>query len=646
MTTSSSSSKWPQAIRRCAVLALGITFACSSGTEPGAITVSISVQPALALPGDTIRVTATAVPSGGVAVQVIRLTVSGLITATEQIAVSGGGSQSVSRAYVLPFQPASGTVTFIATAEAGSTTGSAQTNLTVADGVKPTVSSLSVYPVVVQPGDSITVSYTATDNVGLSYTVVRLSGSLAAADSLNHGFAPSVTRTVRFGIPATAHLGDTVRVRVVAADEALNRDSAAAAPLTVTDVAAPIVGGSATGPDPVLTLLSGDTLRIIVNATDNYRLAWIGYRLGPPAAVQESVAVAAPTGSHAWTQIVQAGWLGTSSVTLFARDSVGHQGQLGLGPATVVAGIRRPTRTAPLDGAVRDVVYSATRDALYLSQPSLDRVAVLTLGAFTFGTPIALFSQPRGLDLSVSGDSLVVALRASPYLAIVNLTSGTVDTVRLGIDNFLNRGPDNVRVMGNNKAFVTITFDGSGYGGQVWEYDLGAKTQRQRTDAGFYGEVTEAVPLARAGDRSRLVFLIDDSCCPEDGMVYVTARDTMTVTRGTVNSYGPRVSTTSTGSQFLLGASLFDDSLTFIRSYAPTGYAGGPTAISPDGLSLYMATDFGYFKVRTSDGAVLEQVRLPAPLNQMTVLPSGDWLIGISGDQLSGAQELEVVDLR
>jgi hypothetical protein len=128
--------------------------------------------------------------------------------------------------------------------------------------------------------------------------------------------------------------------------------------------------------------------------------------------------------------------------------------------------------------------------------------------------------------------------------------------------------------------------------------------------------------------------------------VYDTARDTMTVIRGTVNSYFPRVSATSTGSQFLLGASLFDDSLTFIRSYAPTGYGGGPTVISPDGLSVYMATDFGYFKVRTSDGAVLEQVLLPAPLNQMTVLPSGDWLIGIAGDQFSGALTLEVVDLR
>ncbi len=630
------------------LVAMAAALACGDETAgPGAaITVTLSVQPPLAEPSDTVQVTATAVPSGGVSIELIRLVASGLITASDEVSVSGSGSRSYTRAYVLPFQPASGTVNFVATAEGGGTTGSAQTSLPVADAVKPVVSSLSANPAALQPGEWLTVTYTATDNVGLAYTVVRVSGAFVAADSLDHGFAATITRSVQFRVPPATPMGDTVRVRVVAADPALQRDSAAAAPVSVTDLSPPLVGGSATGPEAALTLVAGDTLQLTVNATDNHRLAWIGYRLGPPASVQDSVAVAAATGSHTWMRVVQAGWLGDWTVSAFARDSLGNPAQTSLGGATVVSGIRRPTRSAPLGGAVGDVAYSAARDALYLSQPFLDRVAVLSLGSFTFGTPIALFSRPQGLDLSVGGDSLVVALRNSPYLAVVDLSSGQVDTVRLGIDNFLNRGPDNVRVMGNDKAIVTITFDGSGYGGQVWEYDLSAGTQRQRTDAGISGQVTELVRLARAEDRSRLLILIDDSCCPLEGNVYLTASDTVSVRRGTVNRFFPRVSATATGALFLIGESLFDANLNLMRTLAPADYVAGPTAISPDGFSVYMAIDFAFLKLRAADGVIVERVRLPANLDQMTVLQSGAWLIGIGGDPISGSPVLLVVDLR
>ena len=128
------SSRW------CGVLGLALASACSNGTEPHVITVSVSVQPPLALPGDTIQVTATAVPTGGVTVQQIRITLNGLITAMDQVPVSGSGSQSVTRAYLLPFQPAAGTVTVVATAEGGGTSGSAQAIVSVADAVKPVVS--------------------------------------------------------------------------------------------------------------------------------------------------------------------------------------------------------------------------------------------------------------------------------------------------------------------------------------------------------------------------------------------------------------------------------------------------------------------------------------------------------------------------
>ena len=70
----------------------------TAGPEAG-ITVSLTVQPAFAEPGDTVRVTVTAVPTAGVAVAVIRVAASGLISKSDSVRVSGSGSQSFSQAY-------------------------------------------------------------------------------------------------------------------------------------------------------------------------------------------------------------------------------------------------------------------------------------------------------------------------------------------------------------------------------------------------------------------------------------------------------------------------------------------------------------------------------------------------------------------
>ena len=167
---------WLGAIGTSAGLACG---GDTAGPEAG-ITVSLTVQPAFAEPGDTVRVTVTAVPTAGVAVAVIRVAASGLISKSDSVRVSGSGSQSFSQAYVLPFQPGQGSVSFVATAEGGGVTGTAQTTLQVSDPVPPKVSSVSATPSV-QPDEWITVSYTAVDNVGLAWTVVRLTGAFTAS---------------------------------------------------------------------------------------------------------------------------------------------------------------------------------------------------------------------------------------------------------------------------------------------------------------------------------------------------------------------------------------------------------------------------------------------------------------------------------
>jgi len=617
-----------------------VALACSgdsAGLRPS-IAMSISVQPDPALPGDTLRVAVNAVPSGGAIVDVIRLNATGLITAADSMLFSGDGPQSHTWTYALPHLPPSGDVAFTAAAQGGGVSAADQDTVAVADLLPPELTALNATPIVLVPTDTITVTYSARDNAGLWWTVVRISGAFTATDSVDHAFAKQVSRSVRIPVPASAPLGSTFTVKVIAADPALHRDSAVTAPIQVNDLGLPLVNGVASGPEPVLTFVANDTLRLAVNASDNYKLAWVGYRIGAPASRSDSVAVTTRNASQSFTLIPSSAWLGTQTVTAFARDSVGHLVQTSLGSATVVAGVRRPTYVFPLQGGIPDLVYDSVRDVVYFSEPSLNRVRVFSLATRSFAAPINLFSRPWGLDLTPGGDSLVVTLSQSTSVAIVNLQTRQVDTANLPLNPNGNPSLAYVRVMANRKAFVA-TPDG---GGVVWELDLGALSRRVRTDA----SVTAIVPMARAGDGSRLLLIGDNACCPETGSLYLSATDTFALSNPTADRYSPRVSADRSGSRFLVDESLFDGSLNLLRTFTSSTYTlGRSSALSADGLAAYLAIDSGYVKVRTVDGVVLDTVRTGRTFYRFIAVSRGSWLVGVSGNpQL--AQELVVVDLR
>lgn len=620
--------------------------ACSS--DPGdlrpKIALSISVQPKPALPGDTLSVTVSAVPSGSAVVDVIRLSATGLVTATDSMQFSGEGTQSHTWTYALPYQPPSGNVAFTAAAQGSGLSASDRDTVAVADLIPPQVTAVDATPIVLLPTDTVTVSYSASDNAGVWWSVIRISGAFTATDSVDHAFAKQVGRSVRIPVPASAPMGSTFTVKVIAADPALHRDSAVAGTIQVNDLVPPSVNGVASGPEQVLTFVAQDTLRVAVNASDNYKLAWVGYRIG--GTLSDSVAVATRNASQSFTYMIpSSGWLGTQTVMGFARDSAGHLTQASLGNATVVPGHRRPTFVFPLTGTAPDLVYDSARDVVYFTEPSLNRVRVFSLATKTFGTPINLFSRPTGLDLTPGGDSLVVALSQSTSLAIVNLQNRQVDTANLPLNPNINPVLALVRVMANNKAFVTTVNIGIG-SGDLWELDLRTLKRRQRTDVSA-GILTQSVPMARAGDGSRLLLILDNACCPETGNVYVTATDTFAISAPTADRYGPRVTADRSGSHFLVDEALFDGSLNPIRTLSSSPFTfAGSSAISADGLSAYLAIDSGYVKVRTSDGVVVDTIRTGQTFYRFIAVSSGAWLVGVSGNPQVGGQQLVVVDLR
>jgi len=607
---------WRGVVAAASVLAL---IHCGDGsTAPKTVTVAVTTNQQSILPGQSVVATIEVTPEGNAAVDWVKISTTGVLASSESLPVQLAGTFTATRTFTAPRAAGTGTLQVRATASAGGALGNGEAVVAVADTLRPVVGSLTVAPAdTAQLGDSVFITYTAGDNAGLKYSILRLSGVITLKDSIDEQFAYSVSHTRRLRIASTSARG-TLSATLEVVDIGGNVVTTAASPLAVVDTRAPLAlgtlantragAGSGFAPD--------DTFRLTIKGQDNARLQQVGYRFGAPASIADSFATTDSVLTQTITHAIPVSWIGNSTYSVFAVDAAGNRREVLLGTLTVANRTRAAPWSASLGGTVRDMAYDTKRNTLYLSLSDSNRVAVLSLDSKSFATPLAFTGQPRGLDLSLGSDSLLVALRATPYVSVVNLVTSQRDTVRVNADNFLNRGPDNIRVMANNRALVTITFDGSGYGGTLVELDLATRAYASRKT------VTEFVPLCRSANRSAALILIDDSCCPIEGVVYDAFNATFPADRGTVSRYFNYPSADYGGSRFLITGELFTGGLASLGSIAPP-FATGPSVLSPDGAAAYFATSSGVTNVRVSDGSVIGSVTLGAQPYRLAISPDG-----------------------
>jgi len=346
----------------------------------------------------------------------------------------------------------------------------------------------------------------------------------------------------------------------------------------------------------------------------------------PPASGGDSSTVTSATYSQNVTIPIAASWVGTPSFVVFAVDSSGNRRQVS-GTITVVDRPRRGVVTASLGTAVRDVAVDQKRGRVYLSVPTANAVKVLDLATGTFAADIALPVPPSGIDLSTGGDSLLIAQANGPFVRIISLVTGAQDTVRV-MPPGDTRPAQNLRVLADNTMLVSITFAGSGYGGSIAEYDLGTGTRRSRVT------VTEAVPIARAGNRQRAVAIIDDSCCPLGGMVYDVVTHNWSAERGTVGQYFVNVSMDFAGSRVLVANTLFNESLTTLGAFNPAG-TSQPGVVANDGASAFWSTPTGVSRVRFADGGVQDSYTLGAKPSALFLSPDGLTLVALTSGKVT-----------
>jgi len=645
------------AVRRVAVALLAFgALRCSDSTGPGGtVQVTLAVDHAVVAPGDLVSGTVT-VAASRARVDYIGIRASGLATDAESILVNASGTQALDFTLQLPPQPPAGVLNLVGTARHGSIVDtSAIVTVTVKDTIPPALTQLGVAPDSVEPATLLRVGYTASDNAGVAKVVVQLSGALAASDTIVYASFPRFAQdTVRRQLPRTIVPGTSLHVQVVAIDLAGLADTVLLAPIPITDITPPTVSGTTNiGGDLSNPLVVNDTLRVTVNASDNYQTAWVGYFTGLPANFRDSVAVTGADASHAFARLIPPSWVGNQALLFFARD---WRGQLSVTQSAanlyVFDADRRPTRTGPALGPVRDLAYDGKRGRLYLTQAGVSGITIVKLSDLTLGTAIPTPFVPTGIDLSTGGDTLVVAFRRTPYLGLVDLTlpSPHADTVRLTFDSGGGRGPDFVRVAANDKALVLIASDSGGTAnneahGRVWAYDLLTRTQGLRTDAGTLGSIAGNALLTRSIDRTHVFLVPPVDCCSIPAQVYAAAGDAFGPPTSTNGAPLERASADSTGSRLLVDHSVFDGSLNFIGTRDVNFYSGGSNVIAPGGAIAYYAEDPGYIPqtyatVRLSDAAVLEKTLIrPAFNTRFWLSPDGLSLITTS-------DSLRIVDLR
>jgi hypothetical protein len=410
------------------------------------------------------------------------------------------------------------------------------------------------------------------------------------------------------------------------------------------DLTPPTAAGTITAPQGDVLFVPADTFQVSVTASAARRLLWAGYRLGPPASLQDSVKVPQKDYTGPFRVLVPSSWVGTSGLSVFARDALGRSVEVPVGTVQVLDAIRRPFTTVALTATATGLAYDVKRDALYLPEPAIARLAVLALSSFTLKAPFSLPGAPThegqtGIDMVPGSDSVVVArgfLVGNPSLAVVNLVTGTADTVQING----TMGVFDARVVSGRKVFMFGESAPSGgyitFG--IWEYDLTAGTQRRRTDVGLSGNVGAQTEMARSGDQSKLLVWDLNRACAQ---FYDLLSDAFSTCK-TVYFPLPAVPTaTPIGDRWLVHAVLMDGALNVLATVLPSD--PGPGVIAPDGSAAYYPTFYGYQKIRLPDGAVLERVRIRPTGARLTVLPDGRRLV-ISGDQ--GFARITVVDLR
>jgi len=517
----------------------------------------------------------------------------------------------------------------------------------------PVITALSVEPPTgpVQPGDILKLDYRATSRVGLWETTIALSGPCTARWILPEGLQQSVTRVVSVAIPFACQLGVPLRLSATAVDAAAQAVSRSVEPgIALADVTRPTVEPMLGPPSGSYTnrfvgeYFVGDSLNLMFIASDNVALRTLVWEV-TPAGFRDSLFVSGRSVAPQLTVPIRPGWTGPIQLRAYARDAAGLVSDTFVSPLDslrVYPTLTRPTTAAAVEGEIAELAIDQRRGVIYLAQGYQRRLAVLSTASMTVSATLALPAASADLDLTASGDSLVVALPSLRALGVIDLRQSPLAVALLPLtvlDTTIDQWPSSVRVAANGKALVLL--EGSSPSAfTLIEVDLATQVQRLRTDAGDGGNVGVAA-LERSFDHSTVVLRGNPTLFQR----YDASSDAFGPLHS-VASIGT-ISVDGTGQHVALGADVYDATLGFLRRMHSPFVGWVPTAVSADGQYLYQGVaPHGIVRSRVSDGVMLDRSLGPVFTGALVRMSPDGTMLVIVDNNCCGTSHIAVMDMR
>ena len=526
---------------------------------------------------------------------------------------------------------------------ADGTTSMASTHVTCGPtpqgAVVPTITQLSIPNTTgeLKIGDVITVTYEATGTSGIWESIVQITGGFQDRQVFGERLATATNHTVQFTVPPTIKPGIPITISALVWNGALVGSSKAInTQLALIDRTPPTILSAQTYASKLGGQYAvGDSVTLIVSAHDDIALGRLVYELGAPANVKDSVdALPAMTNEDFVLHLpVGPEWVGSPVLSLTVRDAMGLTSQtLSSAPgAFQFYPIVNRVSTSPLSlgsEPTNGMLYDAKRDLMYIGLQGTSAILVLSPNTMTLRSSIQLPAVPTGMDLSLSGDSLLAAMPSAGTIAVVNLNdpSASPSQIRLSVldtvtpsPGGLAVAPGDLRIAANGKMMILLT-NATLQGNQTLEVDLTTGAQRIRTDAHW---LSEAALMDRNPNRSR-IYVLSIYCWS----FYDASSDMFTSCANP--PYVPQLggmTFDATGQHMTYGAGVLDADTHVLWGMRGIYNQPATAALSPDGATVYFGAGQSLRTARLADTTMLSRTPIPVSPDRLFVAPNGQWLL-------------------
>lgn len=215
---------------------------------------------------------------------------------------------------------------------------------------------------------------------------------------------------------------------------------------------------------------------------------------------------------------------------------------------TVTLSWQQDTSAITVSGAIAGTCYDPLRNKLYVSNSTLNRIEILDPVTTAITGNIQLDRIPRGLDLSLDNNTLVVANGTSKTVTRVNMTNNSV------VGSFTTNiaaGPEdplNIAFLGNSTALIAFDWAGSGFE-PLCKLDL---TNNTVTEVGSYS-LHEPVFLRSSMDK-QYAYVVEGSISSTN--CYVLDSSTAQVSFRSFNTFTSNIAANPDGSRFIYNSTV------------------------------------------------------------------------------------------